>query len=320
MADSSIYFLSEMVYNYQKRSVYIMNYAVCGYRLAKTFGLEEGYQMLADAGFHGVDFSFFEAPLPTDKETVLEKGVDEMEAFFKPYIDAIKKAGLTIPVSHAPYPSYRPGDDAFNAAIKETYKQLILLCDRIGCPYIVVHPLSAHPGIPYSYKELEKINLETYTSLIPTLQQTNVKVCLENMSTTKFPNGYEGTFCDAAEAAVWIDTLNEMAGKDCFAFCVDIGHLLLTHNKPEHFIEKLGHRIQAVHLHDNCTNGDNHALPFTGKANWEGICKSLSRIGYNGYLNFEVLIAQKPKPLAKPMLDYMVACGKVFEELITGEN
>lgn len=294
-----------------------MDYAVCSYRIKKVWGLEEGYKMVADAGFTGIDFSFFDQPLPASgKPTVYEKGLDEMEKHYAPEIEAIKQAGLSIPVSHAPYPSYSVGNDAFNVAIKETFKNLILLCDRIGCPYIVIHPLSLYDSMGITFKDLERINLETYTSLIPTLQKTNVKVCLENMTVSRFPNVYAGTFADASEAREWIDTLNEMAGKECFAFCVDIGHLLLSSNQPMHFIEKLGSRIQAVHLHDNCANGDNHALPYTGKVYWDGICKSLARIGYNGALNFEVLVTQKPKELAKPMFDYLSACAKLFESKI----
>ena len=64
-----------------------MDYAVCSYRIKKVWGLEEGYKMVADAGFTGIDFSFFDQPLPASgKPTVYEKGLDEMEKHYAPEI------------------------------------------------------------------------------------------------------------------------------------------------------------------------------------------------------------------------------------------
>ena len=53
-------------------------------------------------------------------------------------------------------------------------------------------------------------------------------------------------------------------------------------------IHALGHRLQALHIHDNDKWKDSHQLPFTMSIDFLPIVKALKEIGYAGYFTLEV--------------------------------
>jgi len=67
--------------------------------------------------------------------------------------------------------------------------------------------------------------------------------------------------------AIW-DILNRHPG---FDMTFDIGHAHHSGIPPERFIELLGHRIKAAHLHDNNGVYDEHLAPGRGSVDFEGV-------------------------------------------------
>ncbi|RJS72099.1 sugar phosphate isomerase/epimerase [ANME-2 cluster archaeon] len=67
--------------------------------------------------------------------------------------------------------------------------------------------------------------------------------------------------------AIW-DILNRHPG---FDMTFDIGHAHHSGIPPERFIELLGHRIEAAHLHDNNGVYDEHLAPGRGSVDFEGV-------------------------------------------------
>ena len=56
-----------------------------------------------------------------------------------------------------------------------------------------------------------------------------------------------------------------------FGMTFDIGHAHHSGVPPERFIELLGHKIEAVHLHDNNGTHDEHLAPGRGSVDFEGV-------------------------------------------------
>jgi sugar phosphate isomerase/epimerase len=52
-------------------------------------------------------------------------------------------------------------------------------------------------------------------------------------------------------------------------------------------IYALGHRLQALHIHDNDKKGDTHQIPFSMQIDFAPIVKALHDIGYQGYFTLE---------------------------------
>lgn len=265
------------------------------------FGFEKGAQMFREAGFEAVDFNIDHALpsklLSTAQELrdicVFEKPLDEVLAYYEPQLKAFRDNGLTISQAHAPFPPYLPErEDVLDYCIK-IYHRVIEFCDAIGCANVVIHGIAhlvTEENRPVEY--YKDLNWKLYRSLIPTLQKTNVTVCLENLfkSNKYFSNiidFYEGTCCDPDEAIEYIDTLNREAGKECFGLCLDIGHLHLMRRRPSTYILALGKRIKCLHLHDNISQMDSHLMPYTGTIMWNEFLAAMKEIGYDGDLSFE---------------------------------
>ena len=60
-----------------------------------------------------------------------------------------------------------------------------------------------------------------------------------------------------------------------FGMTFDIGHAHHSGIPPERFIELLGRRIEAVHLHDNNGTHDEHLAPGRGSVDFEGVLGQL---------------------------------------------
>ena len=52
-------------------------------------------------------------------------------------------------------------------------------------------------------------------------------------------------------------------------------------------IRALGHRLQALHIHDNDCLGDTHQIPFSMNIDFSKVAKALKDISYQGELTLE---------------------------------
>ena len=257
-------------------------------------GVEKCYDLIRRAGFTAIDWNALDHALtPTQIRSfqhagnIFERPIEEVYAHFADEVAEIRKNGLTITQGHAPFPAYVPGHPEMLDYMIEVYKKVILLCDHYGCKNLVIHGISlAATDRENTPETIKQLNMKLYSSLIPTLQQCNVVVCLENLFT------WDGCAChavcsDPQEAVEYIDTLNSMAGREVFGFCLDTGHAALLGRDFRCIVPVLGKRIKCLHVHDNDGRVDRHLAPMTGKLNWNYFCDSLRDIGYDGDLNFE---------------------------------
>lgn len=316
-----------------------MKIATQGYATCCRMDVDTAYKTLAEAGFEAIDWAIdcqwekgkvrqcwsrksIEAGV-IKQNCIYDEDIDTIVEHYTPELEAMKKYGLVPTQAHAPFPAYCVENPDFLDYAIETYKKAILLCERAGCQRVVIHGISrrAHETM-IDDAEIHRLNMKLYTSLIPTLLQTNVTVLLENLFATTKGKRYAGTCCDADDAINYIDTLNEMAGKECFGLCFDVGHHNLLHRNLSDYIEKVGTRIKALHIHDNDMEGDLHLMPYSGTVRWVDLYTSLKKIGYNGDLNFETYKQTDPyrceNEMIMPSLVFIRQCGEFFRSKIQG--
>ena len=299
--------------------------------IINRLGYEKGYAMLRTAGFEAIDWNLHLAAMPADLisgacrgSCIFEKALDEILEYYSEELDAIRRNNLEITQAHAPFPAYHPSDPTLTEYVSMITCRMIEFCDKVGCRNLVVHGISDIDGKETeTVEDLKALNIRFYASLIPTLLEHNVTVCLENLFTGKNcgMDILEGCCSDQEDAAELIDTLNEMAGREVFGLCLDSGHLNVLHRDPRRYIPQLGSRIKATHLHDNNGVNDEHIVPFAGTINWTHLCQSLRLAGYSGDLSFETFLQTDhvmdfSEELLMPWLTLIHACGEAFASAI----
>jgi len=259
------------------------------------WGIEEGFRMISEAGFDCVDFNIDHA-LPGgaiargERTEFCEKTDEEMIEFIRPYKEAAAKYGVSFNQMHAPFPFYVKNEFG-NEYVMRAVRKCIMIAGYLDCPYVIVHPAFLGYDDQLSPEDEWKINIERYSALIEDCKKYHVTVCLENMFTGHNGRVVQAICSDMAEAARYIDALNEIAGEKCFAFCLDIGHLALLGRNIYTSICQIGKHIETLHIHDNNGMSDQHLFPYMGIIDWNAFCRGLKEVGYKGALSFETFNA-----------------------------
>ena len=305
--------------------------------LFKLLGVKQTLQLYADAGFEGLDWNFGDEL--TNKQiragnyrgiSCFDGDVRQVVAHYAPQFEMARAAGLAVTQGHAPFPPRLENDPTCLDFMIEVYKKNILACGQLGCKSLVIHGMHrTKGGVQESQRHVDELNLHLYRSLIPTLLQAQVTVCLENLFFRHAPlHGrgmiYQGHCSDPHEAIELIDLLNAEAGRECFGICVDIGHLHLVGADERKYLSLLGKRVKALHLHDNDGNDDDHLAPYNGSVIWAEVLQALAEIGYEGDLDFEIGKQINPKALPIELLPAQLASiaatGRYFCEQIQAKK
>ncbi len=294
-------------------------------------GHEVGYAMFREAGFAAIDWNIDHAIARKDMKSsalkdicIFERPLADCLAHYADELAAIRANGLEISQAHAPFPAYLPERPELLDYMIGIYRRCIEFCDAVGCKNLIIHGISLNDADPVNTPEtIYALNLKLYESLIDVLLKTKVTVCLENLF-TRSPKGLwvSGNCANPYEAVALIDHLNEKAGRECFGLCLDTGHLNLLHTSFRTYVPLIGHRLKALHIHDNDTSGDRHMMPYTGTICWKDFCRELKAIGYAGDLSFETFNQTVPKtidPALVPLfLTTIAGIGKFFKSQIEG--
>lgn len=271
--------------------------------LAKEFGEQKAVDMLAEAGYDAIDFSFFDTKYCSD-------------AFNKQFYTDLRAytegKGLVFNQAHAPFPSsYKDGkkdDERFAEIVKS-----IENASYLGIKNIVVHPCTHidHESEGGAEKLFE-INMEFYKKLIPYCEHYGVRAALENMwqkSSFEDVAIYPSACARADEFIRYFDSLNS----ECFTVCLDIGHTHLVRESADGIIRALGgKRLQCLHVHDVTADRDAHTMPFYGEINWDKVTKALADIDYAGDFTYECAYFYRdvPSEVWPEALRYTAAVGR----------
>ena len=244
--------------------------------LATRFGDEKAIQMIADAGFDGIDYSV----------TNLK---DFPSAFSGNHIEYAKKLrkfadekGIRFTQAHAPMPYGSTKEEHVKLRTEQTIMAMEV-ASILGAEIIVVHPITFGP---YKGRHLEayNMNMDFYRSLLPHAEKLNIKIACENIFQGSEKGIIDGVCSSPEEFNKYIDDI----ASPYFTACLDLGHVEVTGRKAQDVISAIGgERITALHIHDNDGITDLHKLPGTVSMDWNEICKSLAEIDYKGNFNFE---------------------------------
>ena len=269
------------------------------YALSEKFGDFKAIEMMKEAGFDAVDFSYC---YNQETKEVLGDGYREYAKRIREHLD---KVGMVCNQAHAPFVSGT--EFAKDATLsKETLIiRAIESASILGAENIVVHAITVPSGVDF-----EEYNINYYKSLIPYCIKFGINVAVENL----FIRDYKRKcFAEKIGSPEKLNSIVEKINSPYIVACVDVGHAALTGYEPEKFIEGVNKNIlKALHIHDNSYTEDDHALSYTGKLNWEAIMEALKNKGYQGDLTFEIrkFTSKFPDELVAQALKFIVSTGK----------
>ena len=281
-----------------------MRLSVENSEIREKFGDFKAIEMIKEAGFDALDYSFCSA-----EETVCL--IDDYKEYAQKLRDHMDIVGIVCNQAHAPFRLSR--FDALNEA-EPHYLEIARSIESaaiLGSECIVVHPIyipvvEIHNGMTY-----EEYNKLFYKSLEPYCKKFGIKIAVENMfyfdEKRKCRRGMLHTMDEIRDM---IESINS----PYFIGCLDIGHIAITSSQePEKFIEKMDSSIiRALHVHGNDYTFDNHQLPYIFDTNWENVMQALKKAKYEGDLTYEICTFLKrfPSELSLEALKFAAVVGR----------
>ena len=294
--------------------------------ILERYGVDGGFRVLHEAGFDCVDFGYFDYMsvgdlLKGERKSILDRPMDEIYDFFRPFKEAAARWNIRFYQTHAPFSTFVKDNPEVNEYLLTVMDKCAQVNRYFDCRYMVVHPAFNAYADRMEYDDEWNLNIERYSRMIPALKRFDVICCLENMFVARQGKIYEACMSDMNEAAAYIDELNTVAGEKRFAFCYDTGHGLLVGRDPYGSLLQLGDRLEAVHIHDNNGWEDQHIAPYMGKLDWDRFVRGMKAIGYKGALCFESGNTTRMfDPELTPMVLRLTAeTGKMFARRIEAE-
>ena len=246
---------------------------------ARKFGIEKSIEMIAEAGFDGIDYSAFDMKNDTDP-----LNQPEYIDYAKRISAKAKERGIKFVQAHAPFPSsFESCDDT--AKMKQKIIRSMEACAVMGVEIIVVHPVQ-HLNYTTNVEKLFDMNMEFYNELVVYAEKFGIKVATENMFQYDEQRRVmkDSTCASPQEFCKYIDTV----ASPYLTGCLDIGHCGLCGREPQDVLRYMGaERVGCLHIHDNDYMNDHHTLPCTRNLNWDEICKAMAETGYKGNFTYE---------------------------------
>jgi len=217
--------------------------------------IDENYRLIKQAGF----------------DATLIWWDEEEWADFRTLPARARKAGLWVENVHASFDNagHIWEDTAAGQAVFEYYMMCVNDCGAFEIPTVVMHTgHGSHPLPPIS-----ELGLERFARLVDQAGKLGVNIAIENQC--------------APEKTERAMAILERFDSQSLGMCYDSGHGNVCALGRE-MLERFGHRLKALHLHDNDGLGDKHWLPFDGTVDWPIIMGTIAGKGYKGATTLEL--------------------------------
>ncbi len=270
-------------------------------QLSKRFGDEKAIRMIKEAGFDGYDLSM------TNYNYDLLFNNDNYVEYVKNLKKVSDEVGLPCLQTHSPSPTMRTREQIM--PLIDMFKRSIEITSLLGCGITVIHP-----GAFLSAQE----NKEFYDALLPTAEKFGVKIATENMFKWKDETETETVPASCGTAKDFVEHM-EVISHPNFTACMDVGHASMVNCEgAPTIIKALGKHIGCLHVHDNDLFDDLHTFPFSGKMNWNEVCKALKEVGYKGHFTYEAdaFMNNYPDELIPACLYLLEKTGRYLIKLI----
>ena len=223
--------------------------------------LEDRFRAIRAVGYDRVCLNFDERKL--DEETSWENQVRLADRYGLPIENVhLSGAGMTAVGSDT-----QAGDDVTQRLIDELRRM-----GELGIRTGIAHVTWGHKQPDTRFD----LGLARYLRAAEAAERYNVYLALEN---SVYPE--------------YVHYLLEHVDSTHVGFCYDSGHEN-AFAPGENYLARWGHRLLAMHLHDNDGKNDLHSLPFTGTVNWVrimGQLKNTALFARDGVLTLECGIA-----------------------------
>ena len=287
---------------------------MAGYGYIERLGAERSIRLVGEAGFEAMDYPLYDEDVR--KEFLLGKTSTLSEA--RALRRLAEDLGVTIDQTHAPF-GYRADDGSTQETILDEYKRSAEATAALGAKYMVVHPVKfENCKFGYRREECFDLNVDLFRRLAPTLRECGVVALLENMFIKDEVEGFYRLVPTIYSTGEELSRACDVLGED-FAVCLDSGHALITREDIPDMVRTIGHRLRALHLHDNTRDRDDHLPPRLGKLPFDDLLAALREIGYDGNLNFEVRFTSVPEDELLTAMKYVREIGASFRCKLDGE-
>lgn len=178
-----------------------------------------------------------------------------------------RKEGLFVENIHVPFDTSNDlwADSLAGLEQEDMLKRCIDDCATFQIPTMVMHVTTGDVYFPEKETGLARME-----RIVDHAEHRGVNIAVENLREN-----------DCLKA-VFDRIPSPMLG-----FCFDSGHQNFR-NRDIDLLSLYGHRLIAMHLHDNDTTADQHLLPYEGNIDWETTIKRIKKTGYTGPFALEV--------------------------------
>ncbi len=248
-----------------------------------AYGDEKAIEMIAQAGFDAIDFSFYWMP---KGESILD-GDNYLDRAASLRTCA-EKHGLIISQAHAPFDLKLTDEREKQAYDYDQICRSIEFSGVLGAEQIIIHNLPTPD--PNDFFET---NLAFFKSFEDVARRSGVKIGVENLVARVENRPMPGRLGTPEELNAFLDRLDP----EIFCACIDLGHAQLVTKNPADFIRKVSTpRLQSIHVQDTIYHLDAHTLPYLGRQKWYDITSALAEVGYAGDFTLEVFLFLKAFP------------------------
>lgn len=225
----------------------------------KEMPYPQRYRLIRQAGFDGVLIWW-------DEEDWIED--------FRSLPEVARREGLFVENVHVSFDYANDfwEDNAAGQSVFDYYMRSIQDCGDFEIPTMVMHTGRAGNPLP----PLTGISVERWERMIDRAEKLNVNIAVENQG-----DPYK---------CVRASEILEMFDSPKLGICYDSGHANVNNNNGHGraMLKKFGHRLKALHLHDNDGSGDQHIMPFDGNIDWADLMAEIKNTGYTGPTTLEL--------------------------------
>ena len=233
----------------------------------------------AQGGYRTLDINFCEAMNPWSRMRQ-----EDWQEYVRELGTLAASLGVSFHQSHLPYYDifrHPQPDETMELLIERSLTASAML----GVKWCVTHPGTVYTGGADLSVQIRS-NVEYYSRHLNTARRLGVGICLENDFGHVPGKPDVPLFCGDIEELI---TLADAFSDDALAICYDFGHANLCPD-PDHRgnLNRIGHRLKAVHVQDNHGRTDEHLMPFYGTIDWTQAMAGLADIGFPGPLTYEI--------------------------------
>ena len=237
----------------------------------------ERIRHLYDAGFRHIDLSLYD-----DFVGKSPFFAPDWRAYTKGLADFAAGLGMTFVQAHSP--GGNPLDDDSVKDLLASTVRSVEVCGLLGIPNTVVHA-GVKRGI--GKKEYFERNLAFYRQLFPVMEETGVRVLIENSTHANMGENYY--FYTGADMREFV----EYAAHPLLGVCWDTGHANIEGSQYKE-ICALGDTLKAIHFNDNRGERDEHILPYAGTLSVDEVMQALIDSRFSGIFTFECDSSLRP--------------------------